>query len=288
MIEVLKSGLQTSIQDLGRFGYRNYGVPNSGCMDLISAGFANLLLNNSKDAAVLEITLIGPKLRFLVDTIIAITGAEIKLSINNTPISNNKAYRIKKDDILSFGKLTKGARTYLAVKNGIKSEVKLASRSQFSQITKKSCLEKGDCIEIEQGFGDFKETPGILNQSHQFYEANEIEVLPGPEFRSFSKKEISKSVNTCFSISSQNNRMGYQMNESVIPNTISMITSPVIPGTVQVLPSGNFVFLMRDSQTTGGYPRIFQLTEKSISILAQKKTGDPFYLKLKNYYAIKE
>ena len=282
MIKILKSGLHSSVQDLGRFGYRNQGVPNSGCMDFISAGFANLLLNNSKEAAVVEMTLIGPKLLFLSDTIIAITGAEMNPVINGNRISNNKAHKINKGDVLSFGKLDKGTRAYLAVKNGIKSEVTLKSRSQYNEVTKKSCLEKGDCLEIEQG-GGFIKTHGTLKQSHQFYETNEIEVFPGPEFKCFSEKETLKSLNSCYSISHQNNRMGYQINEIVVPHTISMITSPVIPGTVQVLPSGNFVFLMRDSQTTGGYPRIFQLTEKSISILAQKKVGESFYLKLKEY-----
>jgi len=77
--------------------------------------------------------------------------------------------------------------------------------------------------------------------------------------------------------------MGYRLNEIVIPNNKSIITSPVLPGTVQLIPSGQLIVLMKDAQTTGGYPRIFQLTEKSIAVLAQKNTSDKFKFKLISY-----
>ena len=150
MIQVISSGLHTSIQDLGRFGYRNQGVPNSGVMDLISANFANSLLDNELDNAVLEITIIGPKLLFTIDATIAITGADISPKINNTRILNYKVVKVKKGDVLSFGKLLKGTRSYLAIKGGIQSEFKLKSRSQFNNITKNYKLNKNDENEIEK------------------------------------------------------------------------------------------------------------------------------------------
>ncbi len=280
MIKVLKSGLHTSIQDLGRFGYRNQGVPNSGCMDLISAGLANSLLDNSICNAVLEVTLMGPKLLFLSDSIIAITGAGMSPKINRKNISNYKAYKISEGDVLSFGRLSKGTRSYLAVKNGILSEIKLNSRSQFSTITNSSRLEKDDILEINKDFSNFNITNGVVKNKIQFFETDEIEVTRGPEFDLFSKKEIYKLINQVYTVSKDNNRMGYQMEEVVVTHTISMITSPVLPGTVQLLPSGKVIILMKDAQTTGGYPRIFQLTELAISILAQKKVGDTFKIKL--------
>ena len=280
MIKVLKSGLHTSIQDLGRFGYRNQGVPNSGCMDLISAGLANSLLDNSICNAVLEVTLMGPKLLFLSDSIIAITGAGMSPKINRKNISNYKAYKISEGDVLSFGRLLKGTRSYLAVKNGILSEIKLNSRSQFSHITSSSWLEKDNILEINKDFSNFNITNGVVKNKIQFFETDEIEVTRGPEFDLFSKKEIYKLINQVYTVSKDNNRMGYQMEEVVVTHTISMITSPVLPGTVQLLPSGKVIILMKDAQTTGGYPRIFQLTELAISILAQKKVGDTFKIKL--------
>jgi len=281
MIQVISSGLYTSIQDLGRFGYRNQGVPNSGVMDTISAKFANSLLNNDLDNAVLEITIIGPKLLFEIDTTIAITGADLTPKINNAPILNYKVVQVKKGDVLSFGKLLKGARSYMAVKWGIQSEVKLKSRSQFNNITQNNKLSKNDKIEIESFSSDSKiEKKGKIKSNFQFFETDEIDVFLGPEFELLSKNEQDKLLNTDFTISNNSDRMGYQMEEIVSEHEISMITSPVLPGTVQLLPSGQIVVLMKDAQTTGGYPRVFQLTESALCIMAQKKVGDQFKLKL--------
>ena len=135
MFKVLTTGLYTSIQDLGRFGLRNYGVPSSGAMDEVSFRFANALLNNHKNDAALEITLIGPRLLFFKNTLIVVTGADMSAKINNTPIKTYKVYSIKKGDIVSFGNLKYGTRSYLAVKGGIQSEIILKSRSFFNEIS---------------------------------------------------------------------------------------------------------------------------------------------------------
>ena len=127
MIEVLKPGIYSTIQDMGRFGYRNQGVPVSGFMDAISAGFANALLNNNGNAAMVEITLAGPKLLFKNPTRIALTGAEMSPKINDNAISNYKVYSVLPGDVLSFGELKKGLRCYLAVQGGIDTKVVLNS-----------------------------------------------------------------------------------------------------------------------------------------------------------------
>ena len=285
MIQVISTGLHSSIQDLGRFGYRNQGVPNGGVMDTISANFANSLLDNDLDNAVLEMTIIGPKLLFKLDTTIAITGADISPKINNTRISNYKLVEVKKGDVLSFGKLVKGTRSYLAIKGGIQSEFKLKSRSQFNNITLNNKLNKNDEIEIKRSPSNFIiEKKGKIKSEFQFFETNEIEVFLGPEFELLSKMDQDKLLSTEFTISNNSNRMGYQMEEYVSGHSISMITSPVLPGTVQLLPFGKIIVLMRDAQTTGGYPRIFQLTERALCIMAQKKVGDPFKLKRSSTY----
>lgn len=274
MIKVLKAGLHSSIQDKGRIGYRNFGVPLSGCMDVISAEFGNALLNNPKNAAVLEITLQGPELLFSSTTNLVITGAEISPKINNITISNYKIYQVKNGDILSFGKLIKGVRAYLAISGGFQSETVLNSKSFYNEITRSAVLQKND--EIETGI--FKvlkySSIGVVNNKIQFYETNQIEVFKGPEFELFSTQEQQIIFATLFKVSTQNNRMGYRLEETVVKHSKSIITSPVLPGTVQLTPSGQLIVLMKDAQTTGGYPRIFQLSDKSIAILAQKKAGD--------------
>src|SRR5690606_4397403 len=149
MIKVLSPGLFSTIQDMGRFGYRDKGVPVSGAMDAASAQLANMLLGNSNNDAVMEITMKGPRLRFNCNTCIVITGALLNPSINNVPVSNNKVYDIQKGDTLGFGKLESGLRTYLAVKNGFKTSVVMNSRSQYESITGISSIRKGDIFEID-------------------------------------------------------------------------------------------------------------------------------------------
>jgi len=276
MIKVLQAGLYSSIQDLGRFGYRNYGVPVSGVMDAISAGFGNALLNNDKNDAVLEITILGPKLAFTAATKFVLTGAEISPSLNQNPITNYKVYSVCAGDILSFGKLVNGARCYLAVINGFDSSTVLNSKSFYNGITLKGILKKGDELLFNPNKEKNVEQVGILKNKRQFYQTSIIEVYRGPDLELFSTKEKEKLISTKYTISKNINRMGYRLEEEVVVHNKSIITSPVIPGTVQIVPSGQLIVLMKDAQTTGGYPRVFQLTEKSISILAQKKAGDQF------------
>lgn len=274
MIEVLKSGLHSSIQDLGRFGFRKYGVPISGAMDEISAQMANGILNNNENCAVMEITMLGPKLLFKSETRFVISGAELSPRLNNKSIRNNKIYHVSRNDILSFGKLKNGVRSYIAVQGGFKTEFILDSFSFYKPITKSSVLREKDLIMIDEKKITKENKTGVINNKNSFFNTSELLVSKGPEFNLFEKKEQGIILKNQFSVSNDNNRMGYRLNKKVIEHNKSIITSPVLPGTVQLAPSGQMIILMKDAQTTGGYPRIFQLTNKSIAILAQKRTGD--------------
>lgn len=281
MIKVVSTGFYTSIQDSGRIGFRNQGVPASGYMDCVSANLANLLVNNVTDCALLEITMSGPKLEFLEEHHIAITGADMQPNINGVLIPNNCLVEVQKNDILSFGNLQKGLRAYLAVGGGIDSSIKLNSRSQFYPITNKATIVKGDCLNIRNkpNRTNLSMNASVTDKS-AFYDSDQIQVTKGPDFELFQEAEISQLFTNAFSVSNNNNRMGYQLNELLLNHNKSIITSQVMPGTVQLLPSGKLIILMKDGQTTGGYPRILQLTELAISILAQKKVGDKFYFEL--------
>ncbi len=274
MLKILVQGTYTTIQDLGRPGYRNFGVPVSGAMDSISANFANALLNNHRNDALMEITLTGPKILFLAATTIVISGARMSAKLNNKPIQNYKTYIVNKDDILSFGKLVSGIRCYLAVSGGFQTENVLKSRSYFNGITPQGIVKKDDLLSFppkEIINLDFK---GAINIKKQFFETNTLAINKGPDFGIFEPEEQQKLLSMVYTISNQNNRMGYRLEEEVFPHSKSLITSPVLPGTVQLLPSGKLIILMKDAQTTGGYPRVFQLTEKAMAILAQKRGGD--------------
>lgn len=282
MIKVLKSGLHTSIQDLGRFGYRKLGVPVSGAMDNISASFANALLNNQKNDALLEMTLQGPELLFTSTTNIVITGAEMSPNLNGEGILNYRVYQVNDGDILTFGELNKGLRAYLAVQGGLNSEEVMNSRSFYEDITNQASIQNNDIIEFNDQINEMENHVSNIKSEFQFYETDIIEVFKGPDFELFSSDEQKQIISNSYTISKDNNRMGYQLEELSVKHSKSIITSPVLPGTVQLTPAGKLIILLKDAQTTGGYPRVLQLTKKSISILAQKKIYDKLDFDLLN------
>jgi biotin-dependent carboxylase-like uncharacterized protein len=272
MIKVLKPGIITTIQDQGRIGYANVGVPVSGVMDRYSADIANSILNNSKDAAVLEVTLAGAKFQFLKSTTICISGADLSPTINNRPVLLNCRLSIVEGDILAFGKANYGVRAYIAVVGGIQSELKLQSRSSFKSITKEFYLKKGDVLKIIDKSTSYKSTHTILKVNEKHFNSKELHCFEGPEFHLLSKAQIDILLNSPFTISKENSRMGYKLNETLENNLPSILTSSVLPGTVQLTPSGTLIVLMRDCQVTGGYPRVLQLDEASINRMSQKTT----------------
>ena len=279
-VEVLKPGLFTSVQDAGRSGYRKFGVPKSGSMDRISADFANLLLDNKPEAAVLEITLLGPELRFSAAAQITISGAFLSPTLNSVPVENFQILQISAGDVLSFGKRISGCRAYLAIKGGFQSEQVLGSRSWYRGISTSETLQKGMFLPYFQQ-KNLPQHKAAHVKSKKFWEGEEIIIFPGPEFDLLPKEKKQELQKSPFSIGSRNDRMGIQLEEN-LPNELQgILSTPVLPGTVQLTPSGKIIVLMRDGQTTGGYPRIFQLPEESINKIAQKVQREEIRFRLR-------
>ncbi|WP_289644578.1 biotin-dependent carboxyltransferase family protein [Maribacter aestuarii] len=278
MLKVLKSGFYTSVQDLGRFHYRNKGVPVSGVMDQMSVFKANSLLENDSSAAVLEITMTGPTLVFEEETYMVLAGAEMAVTLNNEPIQNYKVYQIDVGDILSYGRLDRGFRSYLAVKDGFKAKEVLGSRSFFKPITSENRIKDGDIIPFDYN-KLFK--PKISEiKVDSFLRNTIIEVYKAPEFDLLNDRQLEEIFSKDFTVAKENNRMAYQLKEQIPGHDITMLTSATLPGTVQLTPSGKLIVLMKDGQTTGGYLRILQLSDMAISILAQKREGNNISFKL--------
>ena len=271
MIKVIDPGFYTSIQDKGRFGFQNYGVPVSGCMDENSAEIANQILENLTSSALLELTMTGCSLEFKKDTIIAVTGSDMNAKLNGSSIQMYNKIDVKKGDLLSFGRFEYGFRTYIAFQGGIKSEKVMKSRSMYNGITKSFKIQKNDKIVLNNSINKSRGT----NQEkiQKLILSDNIECYKGPEFHKLSKENKENLLKKQFSISNNHNRMGYILNEKIKNNIKPIITSHVMPGTVQLTPGGKIIILMRDCQTTGGYPRILQLTNSAINILSQKMTN---------------
>lgn len=278
MLRLLKAGFFTSVQDGGRFGLLNKGVPVSGFMDSFSATKINRLLENEPNAALIEVTMTGPTIEFEAPTYICLGGAEISVTLNNNPIQHYRVYRIEPGDILSYGRLKKGFRNFLAIKGGFKTQSILGSRSQYFPVTDNNCLQ--DRAEVPyEGISEFE--PKISEiKVESFLDETSLEVFKGPEFNQLHDKQLERLFAAEFRVAKENNRMAYQLSETISGHRISMLTSATLPGTVQLTPSGRLIILMKDGQTTGGYPRILQLSDRSISILAQKKFGDAISFKL--------
>lgn len=274
-IEVLHPGLYSSIQDLGRNNFRKFGVPQSGVMDSFAAKNANLILSNSDNDPVLEITQMGPKLKFSSPTRIAICGGVLNPKINNIEVFNNKLIPIASGDILSFGKRVSGCRAYISISGGFKSEKILGSYSWYNGISEMEMLEKGIVLYYSELGNSADTLNASIKVNDDYLDKRLIQVFSGPEYdllpfalqKSLFEREFHLDVN--------NNRMAIQLKELVENKLKPIITGPVLPGTVQLTPLGKLIVLMRDCQTTGGYPRVLQLSEHGMNVLAQKVLGEP-------------
>jgi len=273
--KILNAGYYTTIQDSGRKGYRSFGVPISGPMDVFSFRQANQLLGNLPDAAALECTLIGPSILFQEKTRIVLTGAKIKGMLGNIKIEMEQPMVCAPGEILVLGRVLKNVRTYIAFECGIKSPKILGSQSLFFPITDREKLKKGETLFFNQNF----ERKISKNKKDFDIDLEYLECTLGSEWHLLNKLEkevIFKSIKV-----QVNNRMGYRLEANISSQKRDILSAAVIPGTVQLSSSGQLLVAMVDGQVTGGYYRVLQLTEKSISLLSQKKIGDIVRFELK-------
>ncbi len=269
MIKVIQPGLFTTIQDGGRHGYRNIGIPTSGFMDQESAWAANKIVDNYREESLIEITLKGPTLLFNNNCTISITGGDFNPLINGMPIKMYESINVKLGDTLKINNTKNGARCYLAISGGLDVKSIFGSKSFLSNITESYYLRKGDEIKIS----DNSYSKTLKKNKLKFKLNRSMDVFKGPEFDLLSIKFKNILFENEFTISS-NSRMAYNLDEKAQIGIKSIISSPVMPGSVQLTPSGKIIILHRDCQTIGGYPRILQLDTNSLNNLSQLKSND--------------
>ena len=269
MIKIIKPGLFTTVQDNGRYGFRNIGIPYSGFMDKQSAWTANLIVNNKIEESLIEITLKGPTLLFNDNYTISITGGDFSPLINDLPVKMYEPVNVKLGDKLKINDTKSGARCYLAISGGIDVKKLFGSKSFFNNISESYQLKKGDEIKISNNLSSNVLKKTIL----KFKVSKLLNVFKGPEFNLLNSKSKKYLFKTKFTIRA-NNRMAYNLEEKLPVRLKSIVSSPVLPGSVQLTPSGKIVILHRDCQTSGGYPRILQLNKKSLNHLSQLKSNE--------------
>ncbi|MEQ9310768.1 MAG: biotin-dependent carboxyltransferase family protein [Balneolaceae bacterium] len=284
-LSILDGGLFTTIQDLGRKGFRKYGVPTSGAMDLKSYKLANWLVGNREGSPVLELTVKGGKYQFKNAAKIAITGALMNPKLNGSAVEMNRSLELKKGDMLELGFASRGCRSYLAIQGVMYSNKVMESYStytlgKFGGFDGRS-LQKGDVLEWENLKIDFEVREARKDQIPYFSSKVEVRIIAGPEWDWLNKESQNKFLNNKFEISSKSNRMGIRLLGNLFEkHDQQMVSSPVIPGIIQLPQKGNPIILMQDGQTIGGYPRIAKVLDEDLWRLGQVKQGDRLSFKL--------
>lgn len=285
-LTVLRPGMLASVQDLGRPGHRHLGICPGGALDTLAMTLANRLVGNPDGAAGIELTMGGCELRFETATRIAIAGDDFGATLDGVALWSNWSLPVAAGQVLALAganrsPLKTGLRTWLAVAGGIDVPVILGSRSTDLKAGfgghQGRALKKGDKLMLgaspldaqqlaRRPFGVRGPAPALDGAG-----ATLLRVMPGPEFGQFTIASREAMWGGSWRITPQSNRMGSRLEgfELKRRRAVDMLSSGVIPGTIQVPPSGQPIILMGDAQTTGGYPRIGAVIRADLWKLAQ-------------------
>jgi biotin-dependent carboxylase-like uncharacterized protein len=293
MIRVLKAGALSQLQDLGRYGHQRYGVPVNGVMDEWSHRIANILVGNPDDTATLECTLTGPVLRFSQDRLIALSGADMRASVDDADAPLNQPLLLRAGATLHFGERRRGARVYVAVRGGFDVPPVMGSRSTFIRGGfggfQGRALVKGDRLGLYETDTGYPGARRLLVQcGTPFVSAAQFDlpsrdgaldalrVMAGPQWQAFTDEAATAFQEGTFLIDSRSDRMGYRLDgpRLSLAQPLEMVSEAVSFGTVQVPPDGNPIILMADRQSAGGYPKIAHVASVDLPVLAQAMPGD--------------
>lgn len=276
---VLRGGMQTTIQDLGRYGYQSQGISVSGAMDVRSFKIANLLIDNPENEAGLEITLIGPTLEFTDDVIIAITGGNFNPTVNGESVPMYQAIYIHKGDILKFQSAMTGSRCYVAFSSYLSVPVVMGSRS--TNLKSKTGgyhgrkLQDGDYVDFRI---KRKYLPFFLSRKLELNEFEDVEatlrVVMGPQDDMFIKDGIETFLKEEYTVTGEFDRMGCRLDGPYIATEkgSDIISDGIAFGAIQVPAHGRPIIMLADRQTTGGYAKIANVISVDIPKLVQRKT----------------
>ena len=278
-IRILKGGMLTTIQDLGRPGYQSQGFCVAGVMDRRSFKIANLLLDNPENEAVLEFTLMGPTMEFTTDTFVAITGGDFGPTVNGAPVAMYTALQMHKGDVLKLGSARTGTRGYMAFSTFLNVPIVMGSRSTYMKCRlggfKGRKLEAGDYISFRRPRPYIPTFLSRTVEPDDFSAAEaELRVVMGPQDDHFLPEGIDTFLNGEFTVTGQFDRMGCRLDgPSIAPKgTSDIISDGITFGSIQVPSQGKPIILLSDRQTTGGYAKIATVASVDIPKLVQRKT----------------
>ena len=282
-LEIQEPGLQTTVQDRGRYGYQKYGVPVSGAMDLFALRAANILVGNDDGDAGLEMTALGPKVRFAVDTWIAVTGADLSPTLDGKPLPMWETVEVAEGSVLAFGGPQDGMRAYLAVPGGIDVPQVMGSRSTYLKGGfggfQGRALRAGDILSTlspgrERGLAKRRLAHGTSRPTYG--RSHDLRVVLGPQQSAFTAAATSTFLGSTYTISMDSDRMGYRLDGPTVEHTAGPdIVSDGTPlGAVQVPGDGTPIVLLADRGITGGYAKIATVISTDIGKLGQAMPGN--------------
>jgi antagonist of KipI len=283
---VTRAGFLTSVQDLGRTGFRQFGVSTSGALDSFALRVANLLVGNDEGAAGLEITLGGLQLRFEDERIVAWCGGDFDVQIGSRALPAGHVAHLQAGDDLKFGRAQIGCRCWLAISGGIDVPVVLGSRStdlraNFGGLEGRA-LRNGDLVLLARRPGSSPPVTGISSWAgpHDWVSPAKrypvLRFVRGVDWKRFKDVAIQRFTIHEFRVSPDSDRMGVRLDgpELKREDETDLISEAVAPGTIQVPPSGKPILLLGDCQTIGGYPKIAHVITVDLGTAAQLRAGD--------------
>jgi antagonist of KipI len=282
-ITIVNPGLYTTVQDRGRWGYQQFGMPVAGAMDDYSLRVANILVGNDEYEAALETTLTGPEICFNTDAVIAITGANMLPIVNGQIVPMWRSIRLSKGDVLSFSAATSGARGYIAFAGGLDTPVVMGSRSTYIRGGiggyEGRKLKSGDEINLRNSGLSLEQlvNRAIPTQYVPEYKTScQIRAVPGPQDDCFTEESLERFFSSEYEITGEADRMGYRLSGPALSHKSGpdIISDGINIGSIQVPGHGMPIVMMADRQTTGGYTKIATVISTDIALMAQLKPGD--------------
>jgi biotin-dependent carboxylase-like uncharacterized protein len=293
-VKVLKPGLATTVQDLGRPGYYHIGIPLSGGMDRHALAAANLLVGNEEDAAVLEAVFMGPELEFTDDALVAITGAELPPKLDGEPRETWTSFKVKRGQKLSFDFLKQGARGYIAIAGGIDVPLVLGSRSTYALGAlggfKGRKLEAGDELPIGEAGAPFKDGRTVAKELRGLPAAmpTELRVMPGLYWHRITETAGVGFFGDTWKVAPEADRIGYRFKGGkpleFVPreppfgagSDPSNITDACYPyGSIQVPGGTEPIVLHRDAVSGGGYFMVGTVIAADMDLIGQLQPNTP-------------
>jgi antagonist of KipI len=289
MISVLQAGIQSTIQDQGRYGYRSYGISVSGVLSTYSSRLANILVGNEMSAPVLEMVQSPHKFLFNEECLVSFCGGGLIPEINGSSLPLFEPLLIEKGTTIDIKKPAEGFRLYMAVAGGFNATAFLNSCSTHLLTATGGfdgrTIKKNDVLRALHPSAISRHIIQLLKKNLFFnidkslspqIHSKEIRVVTGPEYELLTDESKEQLLSKTFQLTNDYNRMGYRLKSDTLQlqEKKEMISTAVTKGTIQLLPDGQTIALMSDCQTAGGYPRIAQVIEADHCRCAQLKPGD--------------